>query len=72
MYVALASGGGAFAPITLALDAFGASPNHGGWSSNDEYPRVLADVNGDGAADIIGFGQDGVYLAQASEFDIMV
>ena len=31
-----------------------------GWTSNDLYPRQLADVNGDGMADIVGFGSGGV------------
>ncbi|MGY0794296.1 hypothetical protein ACW7BJ_33530, partial [Azospirillum argentinense] len=31
-------------------------PNQG-WTNNDMYPRKLADVNGDGRADIIGFGR---------------
>ena len=32
----------------------------GGWSSFT-YPRQLADVNGDGMADIVGFGNAGVW-----------
>jgi hypothetical protein len=32
----------------------------GGWTSQNQYPRQLADVNGDGMADIVGFGADGV------------
>src|SRR5205085_102058 len=32
----------------------------GGWANNDQYPRVLADVNGDHMADIVGFGNGGV------------
>ncbi|WP_205215710.1 FG-GAP repeat domain-containing protein, partial [Azospirillum brasilense] len=39
-------------------------PNQG-WTNNDMYPRKLADVNGDGRADIIGFGREGVYVALA-------
>jgi hypothetical protein len=35
-------------------------------SSDDLYPRGLADVNGDGRADIVGFGADGVYVALAT------
>jgi hypothetical protein len=29
----------------------------------DTFPRTLADLNGDGAADIVGFGYNGVYEA---------
>ena len=32
----------------------------------DKYPRFLADVNGDGRADIIGFGDAGVWEAPAT------
>jgi hypothetical protein len=35
----------------------------GGWQSQDKYPRMLADVNGDGLADIIGFGSSGAHVA---------
>src|SRR5262249_13064448 len=38
----------------------------GGWSSNDTYPRTLADVNGDGRADIIGFSSAGVFESLAT------
>ncbi|WP_353390274.1 FG-GAP-like repeat-containing protein, partial [Halopseudomonas sabulinigri] len=34
-----------------------------GWSSNDKFPRTLADVNGDGKDDIVGFGPTGVKVA---------
>ena len=37
-----------------------------GWSSDDLYPRELADVNGDGLADIVGFGIAGVTVALAT------
>jgi hypothetical protein len=32
-----------------------------GWTSQDLYPRTLADVNGDGKSDVVGFGNRGVY-----------
>ena len=35
----------------------------GAWTSFNEYPRQIADINGDGKADIIGFGYDGVQTA---------
>ncbi len=37
-----------------------------GWSSYNTYPRKLADINGDGMADIIGFKYHGVYTALAN------
>jgi hypothetical protein len=64
VWVALATGEGNFAQPSFELSAFGA--NAGGWSSDDTYPRELADVNGDGRADIVGFGQAGVYVSLAT------
>jgi hypothetical protein len=66
VYVSLATGSGGFANPSLALGYFGASSGAGGWSSNDTYPRELADVNGDGRADIVGFGSAGTYVAFAT------
>jgi serralysin len=62
VYVALGAAGG-FAPMTLASSFFGANSTAGGWTSNDRYPRLLGDVNGDGRADVVGFGNNGVYVA---------
>jgi FG-GAP-like repeat len=36
----------------------------GGWSSQDKYPRELADVNNDQIADIVGFASNGVYVSR--------
>jgi len=66
VYVSLATAGGSFAPATLATTAFGAAASAGGWSSDDQYPRHLADVNGDGRADVVGFGHAGVYVSLAN------
>jgi hypothetical protein len=33
-----------------------------GWRV-DQHPRFLADITGDGRADIVGFGNDGVWVA---------
>jgi FG-GAP-like repeat len=64
VYVSLNTGGGHFAAPTFELAAFGT--NAGGWSSQDLYPRTLADVNADGLADIVGFGADGVSVSLAT------
>ncbi|MEA2819808.1 MAG: serralysin [Bradyrhizobium sp.] len=64
VYVALATGGGNFGTPSFKFAAF--APNAGGWNSNDRYPRELADLNNDGMADIVGFGEDGVYVSLAS------
>jgi hypothetical protein len=66
VYFALATGGGSFGPSSFQLANF--APNAGGWTSQDIYPRHLADVDHDGAADIVGFGQSGVYDALANGF----
>jgi hypothetical protein len=48
--------------ILISSFAIGA----GGWSSQDLVPRHIADVNGDGFSDIVGFGQAGVVVALGS------
>ncbi len=42
----------------------------GGWTSQDAYPRLVGDVNGDGRADAAGCGNAGVYvsLSDGSKF----
>jgi len=60
VYVGLSTGTG-FAPGALWISNFAVGA--GGWSSFDKYPRTVADVNGDGKADIIGFGADHTFVA---------
>ncbi len=36
------------------------------WDSNRAQPRMLADVNGDGRADVVGFAAHGVYVSLSS------
>jgi hypothetical protein len=60
-YTSLGQVDGTFADPILALDNFGTSA--GGWATQDQFPRVLGDVSGDGRADIVGFGVAGVYTA---------
>ena len=52
---------GTFAPIQIAHSGF--TVNKGGWVSQDRYPRHVADVNGDGRDDIVGFGHNAVYVS---------
>src|SRR5499427_7971254 len=58
VYVALSNGDGSF---TMAAGIAGFGVNQG-WRV-DQHPRFLADVTGDGRADIVGCGNDGVYVA---------
>lgn len=61
--VALGNGDGTFAPTKTGIADFGYAQ---GWSTADATPRVLADVNGDGRADIVGFGPAGTMVALAN------
>jgi len=57
--VAQGNGDGTFQPAKLVLQALGFND---GWTSY-EHPRYAIDLNGDGKADVIGFGYDGVWTA---------
>ena len=57
VWVALNNGDGTFQPPNLVLSGFSA---HTGWSV-ESHPRLPADLTGDGRADIVGFGDAGVW-----------
>lgn len=59
VYVAINSGT-ALAAATLWLADFGSAA---GWTSTDAMPRTFGDVNGDGLPDLVGFKNDGTYVA---------
>jgi hypothetical protein len=42
-----------------------------GWTSDNIFHRELADVNGDGRADIVGFGQSGVFVGVAFDGQVI-
>src|SRR5215510_14305431 len=59
VYVALSNGDGTFQAPRFVLEDFGYDQ---GWRV-ERHPRFLADLTGDGRADIVGFGDAGVYVA---------
>jgi len=59
VYTSLNQGNGTFGPVTLAVNNFGTAQ---GWKV-DQHPRFIADLTGDKRADIIGFGEAGVYVS---------
>ncbi len=60
-YTSLAQADGTFGAFQWLIPNFGYATLAGGWRV-DEHPRMLADTTGDGRADIVGFGDAGVYL----------
>ena len=59
VWTALSNGDGSFQPHQFVLAEFGFEQ---GWRV-DKHPRFLADLTGDGKADIVGFGDAGVWTA---------
>ncbi|ESP99523.1 hypothetical protein B591_07395 [Streptomyces sp. GBA 94-10 4N24] len=57
--VARGRGDGTFEPSQLVLNDYGQAQ---GWTS-EKHLRLLADVTGDGLADIIGFGNEGIWAS---------
>ncbi|MDC0670778.1 FG-GAP repeat domain-containing protein [Nannocystis radixulma] len=62
VFVSLATADG-FTPPAQWLDALGTED---GFESQDRFPRVLADVDGDAHADIVAFAGRGVFLARST------
>jgi hypothetical protein len=63
VWVSRAQADGSFAPLQLGVADFGYDA--GGWRV-DRHPRLLADTTGDGRADVVGFGDAGVYVSQSN------
>lgn len=51
-----------FTEPTLVITNFGKNPTAGGWNHNDHL-RLVEDINGDGRADIVGFGWSDVIVS---------
>jgi len=62
VWTALSAGNGAFAPEQLVLQNFGVAQE---WTPA-KHVRLMADINGDGKADIVAFGDAGVWTALAA------
>jgi FG-GAP-like repeat/Astacin (Peptidase family M12A) len=62
VWVALNNGDGSFGDPQLVVKNFGFAGTAGGWRV-DRHPRFVADLTGDGAGDIVGFGNAGVWVA---------
>jgi hypothetical protein len=74
VYVAVSTGTGFGAmSATPWIRAYGSGATAGGWTNQNTYPRTLADVNGDGKMDIVGFGSAGASysLSTGSGFSAM-
>ena len=62
VYVALNTGS-SFAAAKKWSGSFGLNSSSSGWKV-DRDPRTLADIDGDGRPDIVGFRSDGVWVAR--------
>ncbi len=60
VWVALNNGDGTFEAPQMVVPNFGY--NAGGWRV-EKHPRFLADLTGNGRADIVGFGNAGVWVS---------
>ena len=59
VWFAFSNGNGTFQPPVFGINNLGYNQ---GWRI-ERHPRVLADLTGDGRADIVGFGDDGVWTS---------
>ncbi len=59
VWLALANASGGFGPAAFVVQNFGVKQ---GWDPS-KHVRLMADINGDGKADIVAFGDDGVWTA---------
>jgi len=63
VFTALGNGDGTFQNSKIAIADFSVAL---GWTDNTQFVRQLADVNGDGKLDIVGFGGGAVFTAQGN------
>ena len=67
VYVSTSTGSD-FTNPQLWVNAYGYNESAGGWVV-EHNPRMMADVNGDGLADVVGFAYDGVYVSTSTGSD---
>jgi hypothetical protein len=60
VWVSLNQGNGTFGPVQKVVDNF--AYDVGGWRV-EKHPRFLADLTGERRADIVGFGNAGVWVS---------
>lgn len=60
--VSFGSANGSYSAARVVVSNFGQTA---GWTSDNRFHRELADVNGDGRADIVGFGYAGTLVSLA-------
>jgi hypothetical protein len=65
VYVSRSTGTSFTAPVLWVRTAYGYGSLAGNWRM-DRHPRMLADVNGDGRADIVGFSDAGVVVSRST------
>jgi FG-GAP-like repeat/Dual-action HEIGH metallo-peptidase len=63
--VVATSTGASLGAASTWFAGFGSAAEAGGWR-NDRHPRLMADVDGDGWADVVGIGGKGVYVATSN------
>ena len=61
VYISTFSNGAFSAPTLVLSGQYGTAS---GWNSFDQYPRLCADMDGDGRTDIVGFGNS-TYISYA-------
>jgi phospholipase C len=59
MWTALSNGAGGFSSLRLAIEGFT------DWT-DDQHPRFMTDITGDGHADMVGFNEQGMWTARSN------
>lgn len=68
VYISISNCTGNTVSFTNSANALSSFCNLQGWTSQNTYPRFLADVDGDGRKDIVGFGDNTTYVSLSQCF----